>query len=94
MKLLMIIVDTRCREELEVVLRRLGVAAYSEIPGAHGVGSSGIRMGSGAHPATSSIFFTVLEDRHVDQVKQTIVGFCEASDDKMRMIQWSVEDVV
>jgi hypothetical protein len=94
MKLLMIIVDTHCREELEVLLQRHGVAAYSEIPSAHGVGASGIRMGSGAHPATSSIFFTVLADEQVESIKQTIVGFCEASEDKMRMIQWAVEDVV
>ena len=61
MKLLMIIVDSDCREELEVLLQRNDVLAYSEIPNAHGVGQSGIRMGSRAHPKTSSIFFTVLE---------------------------------
>jgi hypothetical protein len=94
MKLLMIIVDTHCREELEVLLQRNDVAAYSEIPGAHGVGTTGIRMGSGAHPSTSSIFFTVLEDDQVSSIKETIRGFCEASEEKMRMIQWAVEDVV
>ena len=62
MKLLMIIVPTECREELEVLLRRNEIAAYSEIPDAHGVGESGVRMGSRAHPKTSSIFFTVLEE--------------------------------
>jgi len=94
MKLLMIIVDTHCREELEVLLQRNGVTAYSEIPNAHGIGASGIRMGSGAHPATSSIFFTVLEDEQVGSTKESILGFCEASEDNMRMIQWSVEEVV
>ena len=94
MKLLMIIVDTHCREDLEVLLQRNGVAAYSEIPNAHGVGTSGVFMGSGAHPATLSIFFTVLEDQQVESIKQTIVSFCQASDEKMRMIQWAVEDVV
>lgn len=93
MKLLMIIVETRCREELEVLLQREGVTGYSEIPGAHGVGASGVRMGSSAHPTTSSIFFTVVEDDQVAGLKKTIGSFCGASDKKMRMIQWAVEEV-
>ena len=41
MKLLMIIVESHCREELEVLLQRKGITGYTEIPGAHGVGRSG-----------------------------------------------------
>lgn len=95
MKLLMIIVPTECREELEVLLQRNQIAAYSEIPEAHGVGESGVRMGSRAHPKTSSIFFTVLQDDQVTPLKQTICNYCEAIEGKhMRMIQWGVEEVV
>lgn len=93
MKLLMIIVESQCREELEVLLQREGVTGYSEIPGAHGVGASGVRMGSSAHPTTSSIFFTVVEDDQVAGLKKTISSFCGASDKQMRMIQWGVEEV-
>ena len=95
MKLLMIIVPTECREELEVLLHRNNVTAYSEIPDAHGVGESGIRMGSRAHPKTSSIFFTVLEDEQVAPLKKMVCDYCDAAGDKhMRMIQWGVEEVV
>lgn len=93
MKLLMIIVESQCREQLEVLLQREGITGYSEIPGAHGVGNSGVRMGSGAHPETSSIFFTVVEEDQVAALKETIGSFCDASDNKMRMIQWAVEEV-
>ena len=93
MKLLMIIVESQCREELEVLLQREGVTGYTEIPGAHGVGATGVRMGSSAHPTTSSIFFTVVEEDQVAGLKKTICSFCDASDKKMRMIQWGVEDV-
>ena len=93
MKLLMIIVDSECREELEVLLRRQGIHGYTEIPNTHGVGVSGVRMGSRAHPRTSSIFFTVVEDRLVDGLKEIIHSFCDASDKSMRMIQWGVEEV-
>ncbi len=94
MKLLMIIVDSECREELEVLLHRNRVTGYSEIPNAHGVGQSGVRMGSRAHPKTSSIFFTVLEEAQVEPLKRTICDYCEACEKNMRMIQWTVEEVV
>jgi hypothetical protein len=94
MKLLMIIVDTDCREELEALLHRNNVVAYSEIPNAHGVGHSGVRMGSAAHPRTSSIFFTVIEEDRVAPLKETICSYCEACAKTMRMILWSVEEIV
>jgi len=93
MKLLMIIVESHCREELEVLLQRKRINGYTEIPNAHGVGSSGVRMGSSAHPETSSIFFTVVEEDQVADLKKTICSFCDASDKKMRLIQWGVEEV-
>jgi hypothetical protein len=94
MKLLMIIVDSECREELEVLLQRNGALAYSEIPNAHGVGQSGIRMGSRAHPKTSSIFFTVIEQELVGTIKESICAYCEACEKNMKMIQWTVEEIV
>jgi hypothetical protein len=94
MKLLMIIVDTTCREELEVLLQREGVAGYTEIPGTHGVGATGIRMGSSAHPKTSSVFFTVVEEGMVATLKDRLCTYCDACDRHMKMIQWGVEEVV
>ena len=93
MKLLMIIVESHCREELEVLLQRKGITGYTEIPNTHGIGSSGVRMGSSAHPETSSIFFTVVEEDQIAGLKDTICGFCDASEKKMRMIQWGVEEI-
>jgi len=93
MKLLMIIVDTDCREELEVLLRRNDVFTYSEIPNAHGVGQSGVRMGSAAH-RDLVIFFTVIEEDRVAALKETICTYCEACAKTMKIIQWSVEEIV
>ena len=94
MKLLMIIVDTECREEVEVLFQRNGVTAYSEIPNAHGVGQSGVRMGSRAHPKTSSIFFTIVASVEVEPLKKALCAYCEACEKQMRMVQWGVEEVV
>lgn len=94
MKLLMLIVDTACREEVEVLFKRNGVTGYSEIPNAHGVGTTGVRMGSRAHPKTSSIFFTVVEAEQVEPLKKALCSYCEACERHMKMIQWAVEEVV
>ena len=94
MKLLMIIVDTDCREEVEVLFQHNGVTGYSEIPNAHGVGASGVRMGSGAHPKTSSMFFTVVETNQVAPLKKALSAYCDACKKDMKMIQWGVEEVV
>ena len=93
MKLLMIIVDTGCREEVEVLFQHNGVTGYSEIPSAHGVGASGVRMGSSAHPKTSSIFFTVVAADQVAPLKKALCAYCDACEKDMRMIQWGVEEV-
>lgn len=94
MKLLMIIVDSACREELEVLLRRHDVEGYTEIPGAHGVGGTGIRMGSSAHPQTSSLFFTVLPGDGVQQLRDDICSYCDACGKHMKMFVWGVEEIV
>lgn len=94
MKLLMIIVDSHCREELEVLLRRKQIEGYTEIPNAHGVGASGVRMGSSAFPDTSSIFFTVLPPEEVGPLKDEICAYCEACGKNMKLFVWGVEEMV
>jgi len=94
MKLLMIVIDSECREELEVLFKKVGVSGYTEIPEVHGVGETGIRMGSGAFPATSSLFFTVVEAEKVQELKETLTCFCDTYERHFKMVQWGVEEVV
>ncbi len=94
MKLLMIVIDSECREELEVLFKKVGVSGYTEIPEVHGVGETGIRMGSGAFPATSSLFFTVVDAEKVQELKETLNSFCGAYGRHFKMIQWGVEEIV
>ena len=94
MKLLMIIVESEHKEELEVLLNRNHVIGYTEIPQAHGVGTTGVRMGSRAFPATSSIIFTVIPADQVDKLTEDIRNYCEACMKKMKMIVWGVEQIV
>jgi len=94
MKLLMIIVESKYKEELEVLLNRNRVIGYTEIPQVHGVGNTGVRMGSRAFPHTSSLFFTVVPDDQVQVLRDDITSYCEACLKRMKMIVWAVEEIV
>jgi len=89
-KLLMVVVDEGCKEELEVVLRRSGVSGYTEIPRAVGMGTSGPRLGSAAFPRTSAIILTFVEDDEAPKVAAAIRAQCPAAG-RAHVITWGVE---
>ena len=74
--------------------KKVGVAGYTEIPEVHGVGETGIRMGSSAHPETSSLFFTIVDGDKVAELKEAMCSYCGAYDRHMKMVQWGVEEIV
>ncbi len=94
MKMLMIIVESSCIEELEVLLRNNGVDGYTEIPKVHGMGETGPRLGSSAYPKTSSIVFTVVPKEKVDQVLEDIRCYCDRCLRDMKVVVWGVESVL
>jgi nitrogen regulatory protein PII len=91
MKMLMIIANSKVREELEILLKREGVTGYTEVPDVHGLGSSGPRMGSVVHPDTSSMILVLLEDAKVKQLTQTIRDYCSDCAEHIRIAHWPVE---
>ena len=94
MKLLMLIVDEEKKEQLEVLLNRVGVIGYTELPRATGVGTTGPRLGSRAFPRTSAVIFTVLAEEALDQVVSEIKGFCRDCGERLKMVVWGVEEVL
>jgi hypothetical protein len=93
-KLMMIIVESAYKEELEVLLRRNQVHGYTEVPQVHGAGETGVKMGSRAFPKTSSLFFTIIPDDQVQVLRDDIQAYCEACMQRMKMIVWGVEQVI
>jgi hypothetical protein len=91
MKMLMMIVESDYKEQLEVLLNSHDIVGYTEIPQVFGSGSTGTRMGSRAFPKTSSILFTVLEDEVADTLALNIKEFCDSCAQHMHMIVWSAE---
>lgn len=93
MKMLMIIVDESKKEELEVLLNKIGVEGYTEIPRVVGVGATGPRLGSRAFPKTSALIFTVLAQEKFTRLMSDVKEFCEDCGEKLKLIWWDVEEV-
>jgi len=93
MKMLMIIVESSCKEELEVLLNKNEVVGYTEVSQVHGVGESGPRLGSRAFPKTSSIVFTVVPKEKVQKVIDDIHCYCDHCRKDMKIITWSAERI-
>jgi len=92
MKLLMIVVDDACKDEVEVILSRAGVRGFTEIPKAVGIGTTGPRLGSAAFPRTSALILTLLEDEEVPRIRDVIRSECPAAG-RAHLVAWNVEPV-
>jgi len=60
MKLLMIMVDSNHREDVERILDAHDVPGYTELPNVLGKGKSGRKFGSRAFPGSNTLYFTVI----------------------------------
>ena len=60
MKLLLIVVDSNHRDDVEKILEAQSVSGYSELPNVLGKGEMGRKMGSRAYPGSSTLYFTAI----------------------------------
>ena len=90
----MIVVDDGKKEELEVLLRKAGVAGWTEIPGARGMGATGPRLGSAAFPKTSAVLFTILEDAKALSLVTGIRDYCAECGERLKIASWAVEELL
>ncbi len=95
MKMVMIITESQYKEELEVLLAQHGIHGFTEFPEVHGKGKSGLRMGSGAYPKTSTVILTVVPKDKIGALKNDIECLCdEACMSRTRMVTWDAEVVL
>ena len=87
----MFIVDDAKKEQLEVVLRRSGVAGYTEIPNANGFGTTGERFGSAAFPKTSAVVVTLVDDEEAPRIAAELRSYCSECGERIRMVAWGAE---
>lgn len=91
--MLMIVVDSARREELEVALGEAGVPGYTEIPQAAGRGETGPRLGSRAFPATSAVLFTAVADEALAPLRERLRAFCGDCHERLWMASWDAEEL-
>ncbi|MBU0690763.1 hypothetical protein KKH18_03010 [bacterium] len=93
MRMLMIILNSKVREEMEILLQREGVEGFTEVPDVLGLGSTGARMGSAVHPETSSMIMVLLEEAKLNKLLSTIDEYCTDCQQHIKMVHWPVETV-
>lgn len=94
MKLMLIVVDEARKEELEVVLRASGIAGFTELAPAVGLGATGPRLGSGAFPRTSAVVFSLVEGSEVGRLAERLRAYCAECGERLKMVAWDVEEVL
>lgn len=96
MRLLMIMAPTECLEDLQDLVHRHDVHAYTELPNLPGRGKSGGHLGTRAFPGTSSIFLTIVDSDTADRIAKSIRDYCDrpVNCDKVRVFSIPAEQLV
>jgi len=91
MKLLMLIVPSEQRDQIESALASRDVLGYTEIAGVFGRGQTGLRLGSRAFPDTSSLILTLVEEDRIDPLLAALTESCPSCAGAMHAVVWGVE---
>lgn len=78
MKLLMVLVDSNHKEDVERILDAHEVPGYTEVPSVLGKGVSGRKFGSRAFPGSNTLYFTAVDG----DICQTLCAELRALDEK------------
>jgi len=92
-RMMIVIVDSAARDEVEVLLRKAGAPGFTELAAAAGLGETGFRLGSGAFPETSAVLMTVLDAAAEPNVRVALAGFEEGESRRVRAYAWGVDEV-
>ncbi|MBL0060818.1 MAG: hypothetical protein IPP40_04850 [bacterium] len=91
MEMLVVFAKAELREEVELLLTKQGVHGFTEIAGAHGVGTSGVRMGSAVHPKTSVILMSVVETELRIRITEILTDYSRECNCHVSCVYWPVE---
>lgn len=92
--MVMLVVDNARKEELEVVLEGAGIAGFTELSRASGLGQTGPRLGSRAFPRTSAVIFSIVGDDALAGLATKLRNFCADCGERLRMVAWDVEELI
>lgn len=89
--MLVIFARAELREEIELMLTKHGVPGFTEISDAHGVGTSGSRMGSAVHPKTSVVLMTVVDADLRRKITEILNDYVRECNCHVSCVYWPVE---
>ncbi|MBK6765063.1 MAG: hypothetical protein IPG71_01785 [bacterium] len=90
MEMLVVFAKAELREEIELVLTKQGVPGFTEITDAHGLGTSGARMGSAVHPKTSVILMSVVDTELRTRIVEILRDYTRVCDCHISCVYWPV----
>lgn len=91
MEMFVVFARAELREEIELLLTKQGVHGFTEISDAHGIGSSGTRMGSAVHPKTSIVLMTVVETDMRIKITEIMRDYSRECNCHVSCVYWPVE---
>lgn len=91
MEMLVVFAKGELREEIELLLTKQGVHGFTEISDVHGLGSSGVRMGSAVHPKTSVILMSVVETVMRVRITEILKDFSRECKCHVSCVYWPIE---
>lgn len=72
MKMLFLVTDSEYEPQCLNIMRERGIAGFTVIPNAFGVGKSGVKMGDRYHPGASVLIISAIEDQRIEEVMSCI----------------------
>lgn len=82
MKLMMALVPSECMQEVQELVERHEIHAYTEIPSVLGAGRAGKKLGTRAFPGTTGMILLVVESEKAEAVVEAIREFADCSCEK------------
>lgn len=90
MEMLVVFARAELREEIELLLTRQGVQGFTEIAQAHGIGSSGVRMGSAVHPMTSVVLMSIVDQEQRIKITSILKEYSDQCKCHVSCVYWPV----
>jgi hypothetical protein len=96
MKMLMLLVPSDCLEDVQELMDRHEIHAYTEVPYLPGSGKGGRKLGTRAFPGTSSMLLAVLPSEEAARLTAALREYAERAKccNEMRMFGMEAEMLI
>lgn len=78
MKMVMLIVDADHADDIRQMLEECDVPGYTEIPNAHGKGTTGKKFGNRAFPGSSTLYWAAMDNHCIEPLRNRLDGIRRA----------------